>query len=226
MEIEGRRQFGSRYSGRGVFASRIVCADCGGFYGSKVWHSNDPYRTVIWRCNRKYEKGKRCTTPHVKEETIKAGFVQVMAKLLASRQEVLEGCRQILNEVLTTDEQSRQIAKLQDQAVGLAQRIRGLVNENAKTQMTEEEFSPEYDRLVSQYHFHQAAAAADHQQRGQQSGIGIIALAIHIADSENTQRQKNPYPAQPSMEEDILRRHDAGRGITIIPRLPSAPWPP
>ena len=75
----------------------------------------------------------------------------MMARLLASKQEVLEGCRQILEEVLTTDEQSRQIAKLQDQAVGLAQRIRGLVNENARTQMTEEEFSPEYDRLISQY---------------------------------------------------------------------------
>ena len=151
MEIESRRRFGSRYSGRGVFASRIVCADCGGFYGSKVWHSNDPYRTVIWRCNRKYEKGKNCTTPHVKEDDVKAGFVQVMSRLLASKQEVLEGCRQILDEVLTTDEQSRQIAKLQDQAVGLAQRIRGLVNENARTQMTEDEFTPEYDRLVSQY---------------------------------------------------------------------------
>ena len=151
MEIESRRQYGSRYSGRGVFASKIVCADCGGFFGSKVWHSNDPYRTVIWRCNRKYEKGKRCTTPHVKEEAVKAGFVQVMARLLASKQEVLEGCRQILDDVLTTDEQSRQIAKLQDQAVGLAQRIRGLVNENARTQKTEDEFTPEYDRLVGQY---------------------------------------------------------------------------
>jgi site-specific DNA recombinase len=151
MEIESRRRFGSRYSGRGVFASRIVCADCGGFYGSKVWHSNDPYRTVIWRCNRKYEKGMRCTTPHVKEEAIKTGFIQVMARLLASRQSVLEDCRRVLDEVLTTDEQSRQIAKLQDQAVGLAQRIRGLVNENARTQMTEDEFTPEYDRLVGQY---------------------------------------------------------------------------
>ena len=64
---------------------------------------------------------------------------------------MLEGCRQILNEVLTTDEQSKQIAKLQDQAVGLAQRIRGLVNENARTQMAEDEFTPEYDRLVCQY---------------------------------------------------------------------------
>ena len=75
----------------------------------------------------------------------------MMARLLASRQEALEGCRQILDEVLTTEEQSRQIAKLRDQAVGLAQRIRGLVNENARTQMAEDEFTPEYDRLVSQY---------------------------------------------------------------------------
>ena len=47
--------------------------------------------------------------------------------------------------------QCRQIAKLKDQAVGLAQRIRGLVNENARMQMTEDEFTLEYDRLVSQY---------------------------------------------------------------------------
>ena len=152
MEIESRRQFGGRYSGRGVFASKIVCADCGGFFGSKVWHSNDPYRTVIWRCNRKYERGgQRCTTPYVREDAIKAGFVQVMARLLADRQMVLEDCKRVLDEVLCTDEQSRQIAKLQDQAVGLAQRIRSLVNENARTQMTEEEFKREYDKLASRY---------------------------------------------------------------------------
>lgn len=152
MEIESRRQFGSRYSGRGVFASKIVCADCGGFFGSKVWHSNDPYRTVIWRCNRKYERERhRCTTPHVREDVIKAGFVQVMARLLANRHAVLEDCRRVLDEVLSTDEQSRQIAKLQDQAVGLAQRIRSLVNENARTQMTDEEFKPEYDKLAARY---------------------------------------------------------------------------
>ena len=59
MEMEHRKQFGSRYSDRVVFASRIVYTDCGGFFGSKVWHSNDPYRTVIWRCDQKYEKKLR-----------------------------------------------------------------------------------------------------------------------------------------------------------------------
>ena len=51
-----------------------------------------------------------------------------------------------MDEVLTTDEQSGQIAKLQDQAVGLAQRIRELVNENARTQMAKDEFTPGFDR--------------------------------------------------------------------------------
>lgn len=57
----------------------------------------------------------------------------------------------LLDEVLSTDEQIKQIAKLQDQAVGLGQRIRSLVNENARTQMTEEEFKPEYDGLAARY---------------------------------------------------------------------------
>ena len=89
----------------------------------------------------------------------------MMARLLASKQEVLEGRRQILNEVLTTDDQSKQIAKLQDQAVGLAQRIRGLVNENARTQMEEDEFTPEYDRLVSQYEKLAAKIAVIQQEK-------------------------------------------------------------
>lgn len=70
-----------------------------------------------------------------------------------------------MDEVLTTDEQSRQIAKLQDQAVGLAQRIRGLVNEKARTQMTEDEFTPEYDRLVSQYEKLAAMTAAIQREK-------------------------------------------------------------
>ena len=49
------------------------------------------------------------------------------------------------------------------------------------------------------HHFHQAAAEADDQQCGQQSGVGIIAPAIHVADVENAQCQKNAY---------AVRNHD------------------
>ena len=44
MEMEWRRNLKGSYSGKSCFASRIVCGDCGSFYGSKVWHSTDAYR--------------------------------------------------------------------------------------------------------------------------------------------------------------------------------------
>ena len=56
-ELARRKRSGRTFSGNSVFASRLICGDCGGYYGQKVWHSNDPYRKVIWRCNRKYGKG-------------------------------------------------------------------------------------------------------------------------------------------------------------------------
>ena len=35
-EIARRRKFGNNFSGKGTFRSRIICGDCGGFYGSKI----------------------------------------------------------------------------------------------------------------------------------------------------------------------------------------------
>jgi len=32
----------------GCFSGKVVCGECGSFYGSKVWHSTSKYRKVIW----------------------------------------------------------------------------------------------------------------------------------------------------------------------------------
>ena len=104
------------------------------------------------------------------------------SRILKCKQDVIKGCRQIMDEVLTTDEQSGQIAKLQDQAVGLAQRIRELVNENARMQMTEEEFSPEYDRLVSRYeNLGAKTAAIQREKEDKEYRAKRISLFIRIA---------------------------------------------
>ena len=55
------RQMGTnRQSSVGIFSSKIKCGDCGSWYGSKVWHSNDKYRRVIWQCNHKFDGGEKC----------------------------------------------------------------------------------------------------------------------------------------------------------------------
>ena len=43
-----RREQNGRYSGVSIFSNKIKCGCCGGWYGSKVWHSTDKYRKVIY----------------------------------------------------------------------------------------------------------------------------------------------------------------------------------
>ena len=61
-KLAGRTPGQNRLSSVSIFSSKIVCGDCGGWYGPKVWHSTDKYRRVIWQCNHKFD-GNRCTTP-------------------------------------------------------------------------------------------------------------------------------------------------------------------
>nr|WP_242826692.1 recombinase zinc beta ribbon domain-containing protein [Levyella massiliensis] len=35
-----------------LFSGQVYCGECGTRLGSKVWHSNDKYKQVIWQCNR------------------------------------------------------------------------------------------------------------------------------------------------------------------------------
>ena len=59
MEMARRKAESGRYSGVGIFASKIRCGECGNWYGSKVWHSTDKYRRVIYQCNHKFKNEKK-----------------------------------------------------------------------------------------------------------------------------------------------------------------------
>ena len=65
-----RKKGKNRLSSVSIFSSKIKCADCGSWYGPKVWHSNDAYRKVIRQCNHKFE-GQKCGTPTLTEDRIK-----------------------------------------------------------------------------------------------------------------------------------------------------------
>ena len=62
-EIARRQRLGRSYSGSSIFASKLICGDCGGFYGKKVWHSTDAYRREVWRCNSKFKGEARYAPP-------------------------------------------------------------------------------------------------------------------------------------------------------------------
>lgn len=85
-----------KQSGARDFSSLVVCGDCGAYYGSKVWHSNDKYKKIIYRCNAKYE-GEKCKTPAVDEERLKELFLEAINILIEDKEEILANLKEMLD---------------------------------------------------------------------------------------------------------------------------------
>ena len=60
VQIEFEKRKGQKRSTAGIFASKLICGDCGHFYGNKVWHSNSKYRRTVWQCNSKFRNNEKC----------------------------------------------------------------------------------------------------------------------------------------------------------------------
>ena len=149
-EIERRRGL-KRYSGVSIFSNRIKCGDCGHWYGSKIWHSTDKYRRVIWQCNHKFEGDKKCATPHLTEEEIKAAFVKAFNKLFDSKDVLLENLSEVQTRICDTKSLEAEKRELSDELQVLADMVQNCISENARVAQNQAEYQKRYDKLVSRY---------------------------------------------------------------------------
>ena len=142
---------GKQYNSKSIFAVRIVCGDCGNFYGSKVWHSTSKYRRVIWQCNHKFNGVCKCNTPHLYEDAIKEKFLSACNQLFENRDEILENCRMMQN-LLTncTEIDEKQQAVLQEMEV-VSELTRKYITENSRTAKNQDEYNAHYNALVERY---------------------------------------------------------------------------
>ncbi len=152
-EIEGRsnsRRKG-RYSGATIFSNRIKCGACGHWYGSKIWHSNDKYRRLVYQCNNKFAGAKKCTTPHLTEAEIQENFVKVMNKLLRGKKDMLENIRLVREQICDTAELEAEDQCLMEEMNMLSDRVQKCISENARIAQDQTDYQKRYDELVSRY---------------------------------------------------------------------------
>ena len=150
-EIARRQTLGRSYSGSSIFASKLICGDCGGFYGKKVWHSTDAYRREIWRCNSKFKGASKCETPTLDTETIQQMFLQAYNQLMGSRDQVIRACEAMRMIVADCTELNTEIDALNEEIQVAAELVNQCIKENATTQQSQEEYNKKYNRLVNRY---------------------------------------------------------------------------
>lgn len=134
-----------------IFSGSIKCADCGSWYGSKVWHSNDKYRRVIWQCNHKFDGQRKCSTPHLDEDTIKALFIKALNIFCTERDEIIaafDGMRQTAFQTDSLEAEQRRIQKEMNVVADMIQRC---IAENAHVALDQEEYGRRYNELAERY---------------------------------------------------------------------------
>ncbi len=199
-ELERRRSGSSRYSGVSIFSNKIKCADCGGWFGSKVWHSTDQYRKVIYRCNRKYN-GEKCQTPHVTEDEIKAAFVSAYNQLVTEKKEIIANAEIIRKMLCRTDDLQEKKRRLEDEMSIAAERAQGLIAENARIAQNQDDYQERYAALVKRYN----------AAKGRYDEV-VDAIAAKAAQSERLLEFIRTMQAQ----EGILAKFDERLWSTMV----------
>ena len=151
LEISRRNAVDRRYCSAHTFSSRVICGDCGGFYGRKVWHSNDPYKRIIWQCNDKYRKEHRCATPHLTEDELKARFVDAYNQRVACRAETLADYQNRLASISDMSDIDAEIDRVSVEIESLIDQSKRLIEENARSIHDQEEYKRRHAVLVEQY---------------------------------------------------------------------------
>ncbi len=135
------------YSGLTIFSSRIKCGCCGEWYGSKIWHSNDKYRRVIWQCNSKFKDRTWCKTPHLTEDEIKNAFVRVVNKLITDRSGILKELRTVQDTFSRTEELEKEKLRLTIQMNEDDEAVKAAIAENARKVQNQDEYNTRFEIL-------------------------------------------------------------------------------
>ena len=61
------------------FAGKLICGDCGGVFGHKVWRVRSTGEHYdVWYCNHKFDGERRCRTSRLRESEVIAAFTRML----------------------------------------------------------------------------------------------------------------------------------------------------
>ncbi len=188
IELERRERIGAQYSSSDVFASKLICEDCGGFYGKKKWHSNSKYSRFVYQCNNKFHKHKeKCLTPNLKEDDIKIKFLKAYNLVMEDKRRIIQDSEEIIELLTDTTKIDDEIRDLDDELFITSELVSKMVNENSKTSDSIENYNKKYEELSSRYEKLQAKREELLKQRNDKQGqaLRMKAFIASISESED-----------------------------------------
>lgn len=130
------------------FTGKIICGDCGAFYGHRVWHSNEPCRVNIWLCNDKYDGEKKCRPPRIKDAEIERAFIIVENRLLKKRPDFIDDYeKDMLPLIGNTRVLDERLGVITGQLNDLITQVERLIQDNAHRAQDQKEYTDRFENL-------------------------------------------------------------------------------
>ena len=152
FEMERRIMIGTQYSSSNIFALRLKCGDCGGYYGRKKWHSNTRHERYVYQCNQKYKKGTEiCKTPHLSEEEIKQKFIEAYNLTIEDKDRIIADTKEVILLKTNTEELDKRIIELENELQAQSKLIKRLLKDNSKIITNSETYNMKYKKLSERF---------------------------------------------------------------------------
>ena len=149
-EIDQRKRKVGYKTNSHIFSGKIVCGECGGFYGPKLWHSTSKYKKTVWQCNRKFHNETKCSTLHVHENEIKKAFVEMFNSMIENKEKVLEEYNKHLKSLNNTSQIDADEKRLKEDLSIVDGRLDELIHLNITTSKDRMKYEEKHAELIEQ----------------------------------------------------------------------------
>lgn len=146
-EIERRRPHRYQLHRSSPLNAKIICGECGGFYGRKVWHSNSKYRKSVWQCNHKFDNESHCSTPNLNEDEIKNAFAIAFNRILDDKAEHLARLEKLQKELSDTSSLDEQLKAATSEHARLLAELRRYMEENTRQIQDQTEYNRRFSEM-------------------------------------------------------------------------------
>lgn len=195
------------------FCAKLVCEDCGGYYGRKVWHSNSKYKKYIWQCNHKYDNDFACNTPTLGEEEIKVAFMEATEQILGNKERHITRLEQELLKLSDTSDLESKLKAAQDKYAKLLGEQRLYMEENARIIQDQAEYNRRFLEMDKDSQIAKAEADELERQLLEQSGrVGRIKECLKALEK----RRNNLSEFDADLWNSLIESTTVSKDKTII----------
>ena len=213
VELERRSRHGSKLSGKNVLTAKLVCGDCGGYFGHKVFHGKDKYRTDVWYCNQRYNGDKVCETPLLKECAIKRSFVTALNKVLKNKTAYKALYETELEKLSDTTALESQRAQAEETLQDALESLQGIIRENTQYKQDQTIYLAKYNAqkdIVDEKKRHlEAAKMAILEQTAKKEKLRRFMNALVLCDDEVTVFQDEVFTL--AIDRILVEKGDNGK---------------